>query len=61
MKRENKEENSDQMGEGKGNDHDQIMDTSFDSFNFYLGFVESIVMFGLLHYDLSYTNDLAWN
>jgi hypothetical protein len=56
---ENKEENSYQIGEGKGND--QIMDTSFDSFNFDLGLVESTHMSGLMHYDLSPMAGLAWN
>lgn len=52
---ENKgEKYSDQMG-------DQIMDTSFDSFNFDLGFVESTVMSGLMHHDLSCVDNLAWD
>jgi myb proto-oncogene protein len=56
---ENKEENSIQIGEAKGN---QMMDTSiFDCFNFDLGFVESTLMPGLMDYDWNRVDDLAWN
>lgn len=62
LQQENKEVSSemrpDEIGEAKDN---QIMDTSFDSFNIDPGFMESALMSGLLHYDFNPMDDLAWN